>query len=111
MAVAQVEAEKVCVGGQIAGIPRRVGTPWTSRRPSLAFLAAPWPLAVEPIADRSARESKITTDVTKRDAGRTQLKGSFTNARWMHPGIVEHGYDKFVGCRGRESNPHALSGK
>ena len=111
VAVAQVEAEKVCVGGQIVGIPRWVGAPWTSCSRGLAFLASSCPLAVEPIADRPARQSKITTDVAKWDAGGAHLKGLFTNVWWMHPSIVEQGYDKVSGCRGRESNPHALSGK
>jgi len=88
MAVPQIEAEKIGVGGRISWCLRWLRTPRTSGWVGLAHGAAPGTLAVEPIADRAAGQLKIATDITKRNAGGSQLKGTLAEMRGMHIGII-----------------------
>ena len=109
MAVAEVEPEEMGVRGRIVGGSGGGGAPGTARRCGLPLLTAPRTLAVEPIADGSAREPEVTADVAESNAGLAKIKSASAYVGRMHPLIVEQGYDTSWWCRGRESNPHALS--
>jgi hypothetical protein len=88
MSVAEIEAEKIGVGGRIGWIQRWIGAPRTSSPVRLTLRVAPRAVAVKPIADRATRQLKISTDITEGNACRPELKGTLANLRGMHISIV-----------------------
>jgi hypothetical protein len=109
--IAEMQAGEVGVGALIDQPTRWIAASGAASRRGPALRSTSCPIAVEPIADGPSRQFEIATDRAECDALSPEPQGSHAQVRRVHALNCRTGVRQFSWCRGRESNPHALSGK